>query len=450
MDGWAAVNSSSSRFFAARLAGTGVFDPIGDQVGRVRDVVLVPQVRRGARVVGFVVEVPGRKRIFLPITRVLSISTGQVIMSGALNPRRFEMRRSEALVIGDLLERVVTLRDGTRASVQDVGLERKRNKEWEITTLFVRKEKTGSTLTKLVTRGETVTVPWEETSGLFGTQSEQSAQLLLASYSDLKVADLAELVQEMDPKRRVDVAEELSDERLANVLEELPEDTRVEIVSQLETGRVADVLDVMDPDDAADLLQELPAQLGEDLLALMEPEEAADVRRLLEYDEHSAGGMMTTEPVIVSPETPVAYCLAQISRHDLSPALASTVYVCRQPLETPTGKLLGSVHFQRLLRERPERPVGEIIDPDHVELMDHAPLAAVTREMATYNLMSVPVIDAENRLLGAVTVDDVLDHVLPEDWRESDELIVPTTGQIDLSAIARSINAQQQTAGGDR
>src|SRR5699024_3747376 len=181
------------------------------------------------------------------------------------------------------------------------------------------------------------------------------------------------------------------------------------------------------------------------LLELMAPEEAEDVRRLLAYDEYTAGGMMTTEPLIVAPETPVAHCLALISREAIHAALASTVHVCRSPLETPTGKLLGIVHFQQLLRERPDRSVGEILDADRVAVSPTVPLSTVTREMATYNLVSIPVIDEEGRLLGAVTVDDVLDHVLPDDWREQDEP-APTTGQIDLSEIARATNRDAEDA----
>lgn len=435
------MSGPHTRFYVARLAGTSLFDPIGDRIGKIRDVVLVPQQGRAARAVGFVVEVPGKKRIFLPITKVTSISTGQVITDGALNLRRFEMRKSEMLAIGDLLERTVTFNDGTgTATVEDIALEvQPRTKEWEITRLHVRRTKGGGALSKLVGRSETLTVNVQDVSGLFGTQAQQSAQLLLASYSDLKPADLAEIIQEMEPKRRVDLVRELSNERLAWVLEELPEDTRVEVMQAIESERAADVLDVMDPDDAADLLQELPETVGQDLLERMEPEEAADVRRLLAYDEYTAGGLMTTEPIIVAPETPVAHCLALVSRQELSPALASTVYVCRQPLETPTGRLLGGVHFQRLLRERPDRAVGEVIDSDQVTLTPNTHLHTVTREMATYNLVSIPVVDHDSHLLGAVTVDDVLDHVLPEDWREQDEPLAATTGQIDLSDIARAV-----------
>lgn len=433
--------NSSSRFYVARLAGTSVFDPLGDPVGRVRDVVLSPHAR-GARAVGMVVEVPGKRRVFLPITRITSIDAGQVIISGILNVRRFEKRSAELLAIGDLLDRTVTLTDGSgEATVEDMALDENRHGDWELSKLYIRRRKrSGSSLAKLMGgRGETLTVSLDEVTGLFGTQAEQSAALLLASYEDLKPADLGEIFQEIDPKRRLELAAELSDDRLADVLEELPEDTRVEMVTALEAARAADVLEEMDPDDAADLVQELPEGVAQRLLALMEPEEAEDVRRLMAYDEYTAGGMMTTEPLIVAPETPVAHCLAMISREELSPAHASTVHVCRSPLETPTGRLLGIVHFQHLLRERPDRPVGEIVDSDRHDLAPTALLHDVTREMATYNLVSLPVCDAEGRLLGAVTVDDVLDHVLPEDWREQDEQPT-TTGQIDLSEIARRMD----------
>ncbi|WP_262426021.1 magnesium transporter MgtE N-terminal domain-containing protein [Brachybacterium sp. Z12] len=443
--------TASPRFYAARLAGTSVFDPIGDVVATVRDVVVVPQTRTSARAVGLVVEVSVKRRVFLPITRVTAISAGQVISTGVLNVRRFEKRTGELLVIGDLLDRAVTLNDGSgEATVLDIALDQNRHRDWDVSRLHLRRRPKGSSLSRLVSRGQTLTVELSEVSGLYGSQAEQSAHLLAASYQDLNPADLAEILQELEPKRRIELAGELADERLADVLEELPEDVRVEVVTGMDAKRAADVLDAMDPDDAADLVQELPESVASHLLSLMEPEEAEDVRRLLAYDEYTAGGMMTTEPLIVAPETTVAHCLAMISREAVHAALASTVHVCRSPLETPTGKLLGIVHFQQLLRERPDRAVGEIIDPDRVAVEPTVSLSVVTREMATYNLVSIPVIDEEGRLLGAVTVDDVLDHVLPDDWREQDEP-PPTTGQIDLSQIARATaRSAEDDAAADR
>jgi Mg/Co/Ni transporter MgtE len=225
----------------------------------------------------------------------------------------------------------------------------------------------------------------------------------------------------MESRRRVQVAAALSDEQLADVLEELPEDDQVSILAGLEIERAADVLEEMEPDDATDLLRELTNERQNELLAAMEPDEAEDVRRLLAYEDRSAGGLMTTEPVILGPETSIAAALAQVRREDLNPALASTVFVVRPPLETPTGRFIGVVHLQRMLRHPPHESIGQIVDTDVEALRPDSPLSTVARELATYNLLVLPVLDEERRLLGAVSVDDVLDHLLPEDWRELDD-----------------------------
>jgi Mg/Co/Ni transporter MgtE len=151
----------------------------------------------------------------------------------------------------------------------------------------------------------------------------------------------------------------------------------------------------------------------------MEPEEAASVRRLLSYADNTAGGLMTTEPLIVPPDATVAEALAVIRNPDLNPALATQVYVCRPPTETPTGRYLGTVHFQRLLREPPASLVSGVVDSELNPLRPKLPLEAVASYLATYNLVAVAVVDDNGRLLGAVTVDDVLDHLLPQDWRET-------------------------------
>lgn len=203
-------------------------------------------------------------------------------------------------------------------------------------------------------------------------------------------------------------------------MEELPDDDQVEILGKLKDERAADVLEAMDPDDAADLLSELPEEDKERLLTLMQPDDAADVRRLLSYEERTAGGLMTTEPIVLRPDATVADALARVRQQDLSPALAAQVYVCRPPDETPTGKYLGTVHFQRLLRDPPFTLVSSIVDNDLPPLSPQTPLPAVTAFLAAYNMVAAPVVDDSGSLLGAVTVDDVLDHLLPEDWREAE------------------------------
>jgi Mg/Co/Ni transporter MgtE len=174
----------------------------------------------------------------------------------------------------------------------------------------------------------------------------------------------------------------------------------------------------MDPDDAADLLGELPKSSSEELLRLMEPEDADDVRRLLVYEDRTAGGMMTTEPVILPPDATLAEALARVREPEIGPALASMVYVCRPPIETPTGRFLGVVHFQALLREPPSTLVSALADNDIEWPGPNVSLEVVAGLLASYDMVALPVVDDNSHLLGVVTIDDVLDHLLPEGWRE--------------------------------
>ncbi|MEJ7629355.1 MAG: CBS domain-containing protein [Nocardioidaceae bacterium] len=418
------MSAAPSRVFVARLAGLQVFDPNGDQVGKVRDVIAALRVdNRPPRVLGLLVEVLGRRRIFVPMTRVTSVDSGQVITTGLVNMRRFEQRTTETLVLGELLDRTVTIVDsGVTATVFDIAMEQQRTRDWQLTRVAVQ---LGSK--RFGRKGQTQILEWFEVSGLTGSEVGQGATHLLASLDTMRAADLAGVIHDLSPKRRGEIAAALDNERLADVLEELPEDDQVEILGQLERERAADVLEEMSPDDAADLIAELPPEIAEQLLALMEPDEADDVRQLLRYEERTAGGMMTTDPVILSPDATVAEALARIRNAELSPSLASMVYVCRPPLETPTGRFLGAGHFQRLLREQPSTLVSGVIDNDIEPLRATAPLDEVTRLLAHYNLVASPVVDDNGHLLGVVSVDDVLDHMLPEDWRERDARAVGVT-----------------------
>ncbi len=415
--------STSGRVFSARLAGLPVFDPVGDQVGKVRDVVIVMHGERNQpQARGLVVEVPGRKRVFMPMQRVTSMDAGQVSSTGVLSLRRFVKHETELLVIAEVLERQVQLADGSPAVVEDLALQRTPRGIWSIPKVFVRKGQVMRGLgARWRRRGETLLVDISEVAGLAGEAENQGASLLLASFADLRAADIAEMLHDMSGKRRAELAAELDDDRLADVLEELPDDDQVEIINALDTHRAANVLEAMQPDDAADLLGELGDELQEQLLLAMDEEEAEDVRRLLAYDENTAGGLMTTEPVVLGPEASVAEALALVRRADISPALAAAVYVTRGPHETPTGRFLGTVHLQRMLREPPHLAVGALLDKGIEPLDTDAPLGLITRRLATYNLVSLPVTDDDDHLLGAVTVDDVLDHLLPEDWREHGE-----------------------------
>nr|WP_315269440.1 CBS domain-containing protein [Microbacterium lemovicicum] len=409
---------STQRVFVARLAGCTVFDPAGDRLGRVRDVVVIYRKDDPPRVIGLVVEIPGRRHVFVSIGRVTSIATGQVITTGLINVRRFQQRGGEVRVLAEMLGRKVYLDSGSvQAVIEDVAIEHSRTGEWDVGQLFLRKPKTSASP---FAKGPTTFANWSEVRENATPGEAQSAEQLVASYSELRPADLANTLLDLPEERMLEVVDELSDDRLADALEEMPEDEQVHILESLDDERAADILDAMEPDDAADVLGQLSEEQREELLELMEPEEAEDVRALLMYRPDTAGGLMTPEPIVLSADATVAEALALIRRHELHPALAAAVFVTLPPYETPTGRLLGTVHFQRMLRYPPHERLGTIIDDSLEPVPADASAAEVARMLASYNLVSLPVVDAAHRLVGAVSVDDVLDYLLPDDWRSQD------------------------------
>jgi Mg/Co/Ni transporter MgtE len=408
-----------NRVFAAQLAGLPVFGPDGESIGKARDLVIGLRVdRQPPRVLGMVLELATRRRIFVPMLRVNSIEPNAVTLAtGSVNLRQFHQRANEVLVVGELLDARVELDSGTNAVLVDAAMEPTRTKDWRVTRVAVR-ERTG----RLSRRGPVQVLRWEEISGLSINElagQPQGAQQLLAVFETMRAVDVATALHDLPSKRRYEVADALDDERLADVIEELPDDDQKDLLAYLDDERAADILEAMDPDDAADLLSELSEFDKDRLLALMEPEESEPVKRLLEYNFDTAGGLMTPEPVVLAPDATVAEALARVRNPDLTPALASMVFVCRAPTATPTGRYLGCVHIQRLLREPPFDLVAGVLDTDLARLSPSASLPEVTRYFAAYNLVCAPVVDDADHLLGAVTVDDVLDHLLPDNWRET-------------------------------
>ncbi|MEY4039779.1 MAG: hypothetical protein RLZZ52_647 [Actinomycetota bacterium] len=423
---------TGTRVFVARLTGSGVFDPAGDRLGRIRDVLVVYRKDNAPRVVGLLAELPGKRRVFISIGRVSSIASGQVITTGPISDRKFEQRGGEVRLLAEFLGRKVTFNDGSGdAEIEDAAIEETGPGEWAISQLFVRRPRNSSAP---FTKGATALVPWALVTEKTEAGEPQSAEALIASYSELRPADLATTLLDLPQERMLEVAEELPDDRLADVLEEMDESDQIEIMAQLDDERAADVLDEMEPDDAADLIAQLPEERGEHLLELMEPDEADDVRLLLSFGADTAGGLMTPEPIILSAESTVAEGLAMIRRNETAPALAAAVCITLPPYEAPTGRFLGMVHFQRMLRYPPHERLGSLIDPGLEPISVDTPAAEVSRILASYNLVSVPVIDETHRLVGVVTVDDVLDYLLPDDWRSHDDEDTPASAAMSKRA----------------
>jgi len=406
---------AATRVFVAQMVGLAVFGPDGERIGKVRDVVAAVRVDDyPPRVLGLVVDVATRRRIFVPMLRVTGLDPGAITLAtGSVSLRRFSQRVNETLVVGQLLDAPVRIAEtGEDVIVVDAAMEPTRTRDWVVGRLAVRARRT-----RLTRRPEVRIIPWRAVTGLSLTD-RQGTEGLLAVLETMRAADVASTLTALPMKRRHEVVDALDDERLADVFEELSETDQRALLTHLSRERAADVLEAMAPDDAADLLGELPATESAELLELMEPEESEPVRRLLRYSSDTAGGLMTPEPVILRPDATVAEALAHIRNPDIPPALASMVFVCRPPTETPTGRYLGCAHAQRLLREAPYELVAGVLDNELETLTPDETLAGIARYFAAYNLVAGPVVDTAGHLLGAVTVDDVLDHLLPANWRD--------------------------------
>jgi Mg/Co/Ni transporter MgtE len=428
--------ASVNRVYIARLARMLVLGPLGENFGRVRDVVIsISIVRQQPRVLGLVVDLATRRSIFVPILRVAAIEPDAVTLNtGNVSLRHFEQRPGEVLAIGQVLDTQVKVNDpelpelaGLDVVVTDLGIEQARTRDWLVTRVAVRTQR------RLRRRGPVHVVDWQSVQGLTPSalaMPGQAVAQLLNQFEGRRAVDVADTIRGLPPKRRYEVFKALGDERVADILQELPESEQADVLSQLGTERAADVLEEMDPDDAADLLGVLNPTDAEMLLTRMDPGESAPVRRLLEHSPDTAGGLMTSDPVVLTPDTTVAEALARVRDPDLTAALSSMVFVARPPTATPTGRYLGCVQLQRLLREAPSELVGGIVDSDLLTLTPETPLAAVTRYLAAYNLVCGPVLDGQNHLVGAVTVDDLLDHLLPHDWR-ADVQQLDTGGRLE-------------------
>jgi CBS domain-containing protein/sporulation protein YlmC with PRC-barrel domain len=392
------------QIFTSRMKGRPLLDSEGTTIGRIRDVVILPSAgKEPPRALGLVVTLQ-RRRIFVNLGQITEISVdGAHLQGGSVDLDRFTRRTGEILA-SELYGRHTD--DGTVVDVAISPYEHRRI-GWQVTDLAVSRG------LSLMHRGPEI-VPWDRYPDLFQTDPVTDQ---LAGLRELRPADLAHAVEGMPASRRSQLAAALDDEELADLLEEMPEQDQIRLLDSLELERSADVVEEMEPDDAADLLAEMPAEKRERLLTAMESVPAAELRRLLLYDPTTAGGLMTSKPLIVTPDTSVAEVLARIRNPDMPVTSATQVYVCEPPMVTPTGRYLGSVGFQRLLRRAPATLVGSCIEDGSVFVRPDLPEPELAARLAAYNLVSVAVCDDDGRLVGAVTVDDVLDHLLPAGWR---------------------------------
>ncbi|MFM7125783.1 MAG: magnesium transporter MgtE N-terminal domain-containing protein [Actinomycetota bacterium] len=394
--------------YAFRISRLPLLDAGGSSIGRLEDIVVVPGHGGSApRVVGFTA-VSQRRRIFVNAGRIAELGVeGARLRSWDVDLHPFKSKPGERLLGRDVIDRRV----GTEV-VSDVAMRERIDTAtggWEVAHVRLAQR------TALGRRPSHRLVDWRDVAHLFAATTEMAAEA--ARLHDMHPTDVAAVVRSLPIAQRRQLAEAMDDDRLADVLEELPESEQVGLIEGLDMERLLDVLDEMEVDDLADLLAEMPGEKRARILDAMDEDDADMMRQLLAYEEGTAGGLMTPEIIILGPTSTVAEALAQIRDPEWLVSIAAQVFVCRPPYKPPTGKYLGVVHFQRLLREPPSMELGRCLETEPTITPDISD-REVAERLASYNMLSIGVCDEAGRLLGAITVDDVLDRTLPTGWRQ--------------------------------
>lgn len=256
----------------------------------------------------------------------------------------------------------------------------------------------------------TKTIPWEFVN-LIEPDPARRVKLRISynKLAELHPADLADILEELSRDDQRSVIESLDDETAAEAVSEIPTRMQVALLNSLSAGKAADIVEEMAPDEAADVLQELPPETTAEVLANMEEEEANEVRELLGFEENTAGGLMTTEYIVLE-DTATMEDAVEAIRNFSGPIETIHAIFTIAADESLTGVLpLG-----RLLVAERQAPLHSLIADPVLSVPFHADKKTVISMFHKYNLLSLPVVDDNGRLLGVVTADDVLELVVKE------------------------------------
>ncbi|TMF56245.1 MAG: magnesium transporter, partial [Chloroflexi bacterium] len=252
-------------------------------------------------------------------------------------------------------------------------------------------------------------ISWEAVDPVKSDVNSVKLRIAHTKLAKLHPADIAEIVHELSPDDRSAVFAALDDEKAADTLEEIQdEQMQASILERLDVERASDILEAMSPDEAADLLADLPKERAQQLLQKMEEDEAEDVEELLAYRGDTAGGLMTTEYVGVLHTLTAAQAIDRL--RELEPDAESVYYVYVVDEEE---HLLGVLSLRDLIVAKPETPIRDFMIKNVIAVRVDAGPREVAEVTSKYNLLAVPVVDEHNRLQGIVTVDDVMERVMP-------------------------------------
>lgn len=406
-------------FWASKLQQAKVFDVVGRPLGTIKD--LVASLSTDYPVVTALFLRGGPRRdLRVSWRQVRSFEESEVYLACrqedvAADPPR----EDEVHLVRDLLDKQIVDTEGRKLiRVQDLQLARVDGKIRLMAVdislqAILRRLGLGFVAEGLARRLPPQLIDWRHVNLLTSPGPNVRLKVSHKNLALLHPADIADIVNELTPEQRTAVLASLDSEVAADTIEEMHEPFQATTLSEMESEKAADVLEEMAPDNAADVLADMPEDKAQELLSLMEVEGARDVRELLAYPEDTAGGIMTTEYVSVPLDVTAREAIERIRAREPE---AETVYYLY--VVDAAEHLLGVFSLRDLIMAPPERRVADFMHKKLIAVSTHTKQEEVAKLVAKYNLLAIPVVDAENRLQGIVTVDDAIDVVIPTAWKK--------------------------------
>jgi len=392
-------------------------DRAGEKIGRVDDLIVRLADRGYPPLTGVKARIGGRE-VFVPSDRIADVRAGTVQLSGEqLNLGRFERREGEVLLREDILgHRVINVVGARLVRAEDLVLGRI-DGWWRVVGVGTG---IGSLLRRLLPMGlrrrakVRPFLDWASVEPFVGHVPTARLRMRFGRLSKLHPAQLADLVEAASHEEGEEIIDAVGDNPAveADVFEELDPEHQVEFLRERSDEEAAEVLGAMEADDAADLLGELDQDRREPLLRLLPAQQQRKIRTLLGYNPATAGGLMSPDFVSLADSATVAQAIDELRRTELPEETVTTVLVT-----DGAGHLSGVVSVVMLLRQEPSVPLADVVSPAPLTLSPEDDLSDVAIEMADYDLTVAPVVDADGTLLGIVTVDDLLELMIPDDWR---------------------------------
>ncbi|HEX9064994.1 MAG TPA: CBS domain-containing protein [Streptosporangiaceae bacterium] len=400
----------------SELVGRPITDKRGESIGRLADVIVRLRGELPPLVTGLVAAL-GTREVFVPLEQASSFDGDVLSLTSArLDLRQFERRHGEVLLRADVLgHRLIDVQAAHLIKAADLEL-RNQDGEWVLAGVDTRRRPRGLfRLRAKDTQGRYTFGAWANFEPLIGHAGSALLRGPFGRIRRLKPAQIADLLEEASRAEETEILSQVhADPELeADVFEELDEDAASRLLGARTDAEIAAVLNRMGADDAADAIAELPQRRRQPVLDLLPPGQRAKVLTLMGFNPASAGGLMGMDFVAVPSGSSVAEALAAVGRaRTLAPEALTSVHALDQD-----GRLCGLVTVVTLLQSDPVTRLTEIYDDDPVRIGADTDLADVAVLMSDYNLVTIPVVDDERKMLGLVTVDDVLEAALPEDWR---------------------------------